>query len=463
MGEAKQFKNDPNTPRKYRRKHMWWRYLLVFLGGFLFAGVGTLSAVAIASATVPTSTVTENLLPPEVSNFLRFLDNDDTLFGNIMKFVYKEKTVDTILDSIELRYIISNDMVGEVLRKKMAYFPDETAHVDEIGTTDIEGWRPINLNMLIKGAIPEKGGNVDFVNHLMSNLVIKDLLSVDGTPLAALADTPIKDVSTQITKVKIGALFPNAGGIIAPISNLTLEDLGKDDALDQIYVRDLLGQPEGDTGNRFMNAMCYHKVEGNIAAIDFSNPRSVSSFKDIDTLFDQLVLDDFVEIDPNNKLLVSLSGTTINGLEDKLTNLTVKDIINVDNLVPGIGKNVVAALQDVKINDLGNAIGNVKIVDALKDEIYDSPDHINGYWKMMLYADIKHPDEAFLNYTLNDFGVLVENMTHNVEGGTMDNFVECGILNIPQETLDKVVGTIRIGDMTITGLIDAISLLTSGL
>ena len=112
---------------------------------------------------------------------------------------------------------------------------------------------------------------------------------------------------------------------------------------------------------------------------------------------------------------------------------------------------------------MNNKTYSYKISDNLKDEIYDSPDHINGYWKMMLYADIKHPDEAFLNYTLNDFGVLVENMTHNVEGGTMDNFVECGILDISQDTLDKVVGTIRIGDMTITGLIDAISLLTSGL
>lgn len=462
MGEAKQFKNDPNTPRKYRRKHMWWRYLLVFLGGFLFAGVGTLSGVAIASATVPTSTVTDNL-PPEVSNFLRFLDNDDTLFGNIMKFVYKEKSVDTILDSIELRYVISKDMVGEVLQKKMAYFPDETAHVDEIDTTDIEGWRPINLNMLIKGAIPEKDGNVNFVDHLMNNLVIKDLLSVDGTPLAALADTPIKDVASQITKIKIGVLFPDASGIIASISDLTLEDLGKEDALDKIYVKDLLGQPEGDTGNRFMNAMCYEKVEGNLVVIDYSKPRTVAAFKDLDSLFNQLVLDDFVEIDGSNKLLASLSGTSINGLADKLSNLAVKDIINPDDIAPGIGKNVIVSLLETKINDLGNALGDVKIVDALKDEIFDGEGNINGYWKMMLYKDIKHPDEEYKTYTLNDFGVLVTNMTNNVKDGTMDNFVECGILDISQETLDKVVGTIRIGDMTITGLIDAISLLTSGL
>lgn len=461
MADSKQFKNDPNNPRKFRRKHMWWRYLLVFLGGFLFAGVGTLSGVAIASATTPASTVTE-ALPPEVKNLLAFVDSEDTILTNIMKYITGERDVNYILDNIELRFIISEKMVGAKIYKKINFYPDSEAVADEYGyNTDFDGWAPVTLNMLINGNIqvPGEAQPRTFVDNLMKNLVISDVMDVSGTPLESMGETPISDVAQKLPNTKIGELFPDAEGVVGAVKDLTLNELASEEALNKIYVKDLMNvqKPTGEPGEKrepFMDAMCFNKkgtTPDLITQLDYDNPRTVAQFKDLDTLFSELVIDDFVTItkDPSSpdydKLLAHISGTPVKDLADKISHLTVKDVIDFDKLEDGMPKRVLIYLQDVEVDKIGTEFEKVPLTVALADEIFEDPETkttVKGVWKMLLYEDLATGTQHYDTYTIKSFGDLINNMTHNMSTCSINTFVECGLIEVSSETLnaDIIVG-----------------------
>ena len=73
-------------PKKFRRKHTWWKYCLIFFGGFLFAFVFTLVGSAVASATVPANTIVQ-LLPEDMRGILSFIDQGDTFYTVTIKFI----------------------------------------------------------------------------------------------------------------------------------------------------------------------------------------------------------------------------------------------------------------------------------------------------------------------------------------------------------------------------------------
>ena len=230
--------------------------------------------------------------------------------------------------------------------------------------------------------------------------------------------------------MKIGELFPNATGMLAAISDLTLEDL-KGDITNRIFVKDILGVND-DTTNRFLLAMCYKKTDNEFGekVIDRTQPRTIADFKNPDALFGELLIDDFVDCDGDDKLLLAIKGTAISELSTKLSNLVVKDVIDFDNIPAGLTKNVLSYLEECKIHDIGETMGSVPLLVALQDEVYDENGQVKNIWKLLLCEDISASQEIRTDYTLNDFSLLIDNMNNNIQNANLYTLVDLGVISV---------------------------------
>lgn len=85
------------------------------------------------------------------------------------------------------------------------------------------------------------------------------------------------------------------------------------------------------------------------------------------------------------------------------------------------------------------------------DKVYYSYGLPQGMWKLVLY---KNKTEK--GYTINNFNNMVTICANNVNGATLRELKEAGVINASDENLNKTFAGVKLGDMKLSELINAV-------
>ena len=147
--------------------------------------------------------------------------------------------------------------------------------------------------------------------------------------------------------------------------------------------------------------------------------------------------------------------------EEKIKELSLRSIFGSD-----MESNFI--LKHLTSSSLGSLAGDLEgmtIVDLFEKDIhYDAKGNVTGTWKYLLNNGPKKPEK----YTIQDFNQLVSNMQTNMQNATLNELKADGIMDLDAATLSKdiTIGAYagkgkKIGDLTVSQLIDYVSELTT--
>ncbi len=200
----------------------------------------------------------------------------------------------------------------------------------------------------------------------------------------------------------------------------------------------------------------------------------------ISGLQDDLTIGELIDVDPSNKVLNAISGSTITGLSDRVNTLSVQEIY-ADAIYKTVNDeavwykavadedSVTDAMTDIAFDsdllyyvlaDDGYVLanGNGKLQSFDDSVTYYTHGYAVGAWKFMLYGEY---GETI--YTVNEVNELMTNTTDNIGSATLWELYDAGMLTSSYDTLAKEVGEgVTLGDLTIDGLLDYVANPTGG-
>lgn len=365
----------PKKEKKEKKKHYWWRFLLCFLGGFLFAFLSVAGGVAIVGTVMTTSDVV-SMFGGNPDEVLGAEYKNSTLLN--MAIVLSQKQFDTLEDlndvSPLVKYTFDNEIVPVIrqnLHFEISWETLSTASFTAEGENNIgnviqrevyNGVKIVdfingseNLNKLYKfflydvvrdennQPVRDENGNVTlneteagkltlgkyaegaaFLNDIMTYITIGDVIPDADTStnpiIIALKDTTINNIQDRVNTLTVGELFTDEQKASNPLiaddclGGKTLSQLGDAETINGIKINALLT-------NR--NAL------SNLMKVIYDLDLTVGELKSRDLTQDIRIGDIFPNSD--NKIIIALQDHTISELsnESTINSLKLSDILDI--------------------------------------------------------------------------------------------------------------------------------------
>lgn len=351
---------------------------------------------------------------------------------------------------------------------------------DVFGTIDEENKVLSALKGLTIGELKDKDVVMAEINKLTVSELFGDI-DPENKVLYAFKDTTIEDfkdkdyLTNKINTLKLEDVIgeiPEDNAFLNAIKlrGWTIGDLKDTDNINSLTIRDVLGNTKVSS-SKILTAIADIEI-GNLADeidslplsdfIDTSGNKILGLVADEpinnianavnDLTFAQIIDED--SLDGNTALYNYLSTYTIGQIDEAFKNMTIGAIITDDT---GIFKHLD---KDRNISELGQAVKEMKIVDAFEDEIFNDIDTIQdrdectikAVWKFMLTpedVEITPNDVLFKNdpnkayyesYTVDTgMGSMVSNFEAHTKKESIRTLYNAGLLTVDEGFLATTI------------------------
>ena len=294
-----------------------------------------------------------------------------------------------------------------------------------------------------------QGNKSDFDYEIIDNAIVM----IAGKSPKTLSSMKSGDFTNDLTLGEIITISESSPAILRALEDVSLSNLNS--TVNTLTLKNVLGE-EQCNNNKLLSSMAEWKISEFGANVN------------------NLKLGDVVSTEGAPKLLLALSDTKISELGSAINELTLGDMM--DN----VGDNfILKHLQNSTLTTLSTDISNLTIEEVFATDVYkmngdktkfldENGNEIDetvagweekrvlvGTWTFLLDEDI-HTSGPLKTHKLTEMNTLITNMTNNIKRATLFDLNEAGILTL--NNLDKtIVGTdIKLGDLTIEGLIGKI-------
>jgi len=243
-------------------------------------------------------------------------------------------------------------------------------------------------------------------------------------------------------------------GVLKTLANKTIKEISNEETFNNLYIYEILDYTQTGTAPNYIYIDSNnHEVTGVIKHLAGSSVKdlhstiqnlTVGQALDINessatgivkTLYGEKLTDLSSRLDPNNLYIYEAMGYTKDGVNYYLD-------AEKQNQVTG----VMATLAGSKINEIENAVDTIKVKDVL--------DANNSIYKLL---NVSGQDYDFDTLTINNLSSAVEK---RMETATLNDLKTAGIIST-DANLDKYLGPKKLGEYTITNLLDALETVTT--
>lgn len=458
---------------KKGKRHYWWRYLLLFLFGFIFFPIALAGGVVILATQVKTKDVV-SLFGAKPEDVLTEKYHDKTILQLVMEFANGEITINSIGGIREITPYVDElvNMINTELDKAIGFtFDTEELYkvtFDEIGdyiytslTEGIELAKILNITESSSRALIYLGyetlpdGSTDWNNPRS----LGDLMSgmneiIENAPLGALIDVGTEGILYNLRDVKINELADVMN--TKPLNEIiTISE----DALPALkYMGQYsISQLEEAFENATLGDLLDVGTEGilyNLRDVKVSNLADEMNNRPLNQIID-ISSDDF-------PALVYMGQFAVNELSEGLENATLGDLIEIDP------DSMLWELKDCKLDELSDEILNLKLGDVM--EITEESNSILQYLKdtsinglndainnlpIDVAIEINEDSPKFLK-SLAARGATVSTIGDMVTELTLADMIDVGDSKILQAIADSTFETLPsdIDALTISDIID---------
>lgn len=377
---------------KKGKRHYWWRYLLLFLFGFIFFPIALAGGVVILATQVKTKDVV-SLFGAKPEDVLTEKYHDKTILQLVMEFANGEITINSIGGIREITPYVDElvNMINTELDKAIGFtFDTEELYkvtFDEIGdyiytslTEGIELAKILNITESSSRALIYLGyetlpdGSTDWNNPRS----LGDLMSgmneiIENATLGDLLDVGTEGILYNLRDVKVSNLADEMNN--RPLNQII--DISSDDFPALVYM--------GQFAVNELSEGLENATLGDLIEID---PDSMLwELKDckLDELSDEILnlkLGDVMEItEESNSILQYLKDTSINGLNDAINDLPIDVAIEINESSPKFLKSLAA--RGATVSTIGDMVteltladmidvGDSKILQAIADSTFET-------------------------------------------------------------------------------------------
>ena len=339
----------------------------------------------------------------------------------------KIKDLSANISSLQLQDVITIDSSSSVLMQSLA-----TTKIDEIGTAvdDLE------MSKIIK--IETEGAN-------------------KSSPiLIALKDTKVKDLGAKVDTLTIKDVIEITETSPAILKSLASKNDGKG-----VLIKEL------------GSAVDTLKID-EVITVTAESPKILKTLatkgvliKDLGSAFNDLKISEIIDGTENNKILKHLQGSKLNTLAGDIQSLKIQQIFGDDVYLKEAyahdpsGKAFVAKEE---ISGMSKYLyynvekGEYCYYDAsgTKTETKGAP-VLTGVWSFLLTEN-----KVEKEYSIDQMGALVTNMTNNMQNATLKELHETGILNLTDVNLDEpkeILGGKTLGEYKIVDIVKIIGMM----
>ena len=324
----------------------------------------------------------------------------------------------------------------------------------------------------IKGKLVAALGSytITEVGDHFDDLTIGDLISVDSSSpavLKAIQNTALSDLESQISSLTIGNII----------------DIEEGSPLDKEAIKN------ASINSDLVSLLSANLTLGDIMDIPTNAPKILRALKDvvIDDIYvtimgdgtnPGLTLGDMIDITSSSPMILqSLADAHLFGadadFETQINNLKFKEIYSYDSSWPSIMKALwgdETTGGDFLISELDDRVADLKLLDVLGDQIYESDCvHITSTWWLLLKPEGEDASVEKIyanlgtakNYTAGDFSSLVNNLNYHMQNDSLFNLIDADFINVDTDKQAKLYVVItykgeskRVGDLTISQFID---------
>ena len=370
--------------------------------------------------------------------------------------------------------------------------------------------------------------NKDALNDKVNNLKISDIITnitADNSFLYAVKDWKIEDLKNNdkinaLTITQILGEIPANNSLLNAIKTWSINDLKDVNKINTLTISQILGDIPED--NALLNAiktwtindlkdvdkiktLTIRQVLGDD---DVAASKILTAIADIEigNLKDEIELlpiEDFIDIDPSNRILSALEGTPLADLSTAINSLSLGDVFDpadfvgkeaLYNFLSGYTVETIgSAINDITIGviipeedrtgifkyldpdtsiyDFSDAVKNIKIVEAFEDDIFtkggfeDRDDwQVNAVWKFMLTPagtalspagtkfGVDPNKNAYLSYTVGSgLGTMVDNFNYHVQNENIATLSGAGLVSVNASFLTRVVPPLAYATLNGTG------------
>ena len=317
--------------------------------------------------------------------------------------------------------------------------------------------------------IGDFSGESSLLSDITKDLTIGDLMGEGEQSglIAAVSDWKIDDLNDQdkIMSLKIGDVMQideTSTGILRAMADWSLGDLNNQNKIMSLKISDVM------------------EIDGTSPVVlqtMLEKDWTLADLNDKDT-FESLTLAEVIEIDETNPdtpdLLISLRDAEIGALGDAVNSLKLTQMLGEDDVQ---NNRFLRHLADSTVLTLADDLSDLSIAEVFADDVYTTDGDakvLTGTWKYLLTdpEGVMAPED----YTINDIGLLTQNMTTNIQNANLETLHGDGIismedtaflqsdiiystellpgLNIPAYSNPDGTDKSKIGQLTITELID---------
>ena len=458
---------------KKGKRHYWWRYLLLFLFGFIFFPIALAGGVVILATQVKTKDVV-SLFGGRPEDVLTEKYHDKTILELVMEFANGEITINSIGGIREITPYVDElvNMINTELDKAIGFtFDTEELYkvtFDEIGdyiytslTEGIELAKILNITESSSRALIYLGyetlpdGSTDWNNPRS----LGDLMSgmneiIENAPLGALIDVGTEGILYNLRDVKVNELADVMN--TKPLNEIIT--IGEDALPALKYMGQYsISQLEEAFENATLGDLLDVGTEGilyNLRDVKVSNLADEMNNRPLNQIID-ISPDDF-------PALVYMGQYAVNELSEAFENATLGDLIEIDP------DSMLWELRDCKLDELSDEILDLKLGDVM--EIDETSNSILQYLKdtsirglndaindlpIDVAIEINESSPKFLK-SLAAIGATVSTIGDMVTELTLADMIDVGDSKILQAIADSTFETLPsdIDALTISDIID---------
>ena len=339
----------------------------------------------------------------------------------------KIKDLSANISSLQLQDVITIDSSSSVLMQSLA-----TTKIDEIGTAvdDLE------MSKIIK--IETEGAN-------------------KSSPiLIALKDTKVKDLGAKVDTLTIKDVIEITETSPAILKSLASKNDGKG-----VLIKEL------------GSAVDTLKID-EVITVTAESPKILKTLatkgvliKDLGSAFNDLKIGEIIDGTENNKILKHLQGSKLNTLAGDIQSLKIQQIFGDDVYLKEayahdpsgnafVAKEEISGMSKYLYYNVEKGEYCYYDASGTKTETKGSP-VLTGVWSFLLTEN-----KVEKEYTIDQMGALVTNMTNNMQSATLNELHETGILNLTDVNLNEpkaILGGKTLGEYKIVDIVKIIGMM----
>ena len=424
----------------------WWKCLLSFIGGFIFAFVAVAGGLAFVGTQVTAGDLL-NLAQPNLADTVLTVEYQQmTAFDIVMSFVNQQVDYNTLGGISEVTPLVDTYLgkLNELLDDKAGF----TLDLDELkgktwgeipqylGDTAKQGVKIAKIagidessdNILQTLCYPKNPDNTfdyehpysiadvlddpHFIQNKIDTMTIKDIIGEAGDGASkvvksienyTLYQLKNEDVFGGLLISDIIEIDDSSPQVLKAIKNKTVNQLKNDDVFGELKVSELIEVTDSSSNvlkaikDKTVNELRDDDVFGDllisdIIDIDDSSPQVLKTFKANGTKVNQMsdaindmYLSDVIEItDSSPKILKTFrdKGTKLNNMDDAINDLYISDVIEITDSSPKILKTF--RDKGTKLNDMSDVVDNLFLSDVYES---DNPDALPAVMQKLLGSE----------------------------------------------------------------------------